>query len=62
MHFKCRTSTLLRKVFEAYCERCQIGMHEVRFYKSGQRIHPDSTSLSFGLVNDDTINAVMMSS
>lgn len=62
--FKCRPTTLLEKLMDAYCFRANVDPHTVAFFKADEDGQPDqqllgsSTPQSVGLEDNDVIHVI----
>lgn len=58
--FTIKSSTLMGKVFEAYCEQKGVARHSMNFLLDGQGIYNDSvTPLMLGLHDQDQVDAML---
>lgn len=57
--FKLKPTTPFRKMFDAYCERYQININNIRFLFDGNRLAETQTMQSVGMVDGDVIDAVV---
>ena len=61
VHFKIKGTTVMKKVFDSYCQRQGIGnQSNVRFLDpEGERIKPENTAENAGLEDGDTIDVML---
>uniref|UniRef100_A0A8D8ZK54 Small ubiquitin-related modifier n=1 Tax=Cacopsylla melanoneura TaxID=428564 RepID=A0A8D8ZK54_9HEMI len=55
VQFKIKKGTPLRKLMNAYCERCNLSMSTVRFRFDGQAINEQDTPSTLEMEEGDTI-------
>jgi len=56
VHFKIKTTTPLKKLMQAYCDRQGLSIHQLRFTFDGERINHDATPESLNMEEDDSID------
>ena len=55
VQFKIKKNTPLRKLMNAYCDRCKLAPNTIRFMFDGGRIDETDTPKSLAMEDDDTI-------
>ena len=55
VHFKMKKQNTFKKLFAAYCERCNLVAHRVRFNFEERRIHDYNTPAEVEMEEGDTI-------
>ncbi|KAJ1629652.1 ubiquitin-related domain-containing protein, partial [Pavlovales sp. CCMP2436] len=56
--FKCKMTTPLSKLMNAFCQRQGVTMQSVRFLFDGQRISRDHTPTDFDMDEGDSIDVM----
>ena len=59
VYFKCRPTTPLGKLMNAFCQRQGVAMQSVRFLFDGMRLHPNSTPRDMDMEDGDVIDAMI---
>lgn len=57
--FKVRTTTLFKKIFEAYCQKLSIPTQSIRFLFDGSRINPEDSPESLNMEDNDVVDALL---
>ena len=59
VYFKCRPTTPLGKLMNAFCHRQGFAMQSVRFLFDGMRLHPNSTPRDMDMEDGDVIDVMV---
>ena len=57
--FKCKMTTALGKLMNAFCNRQGVNIHSVRFLFDGQRINPNQTPRDLEMEDGDVIDVMV---
>lgn len=57
--FKIKTTTQLKKLMDAYCQRQSLSAANVRFLFDGERLHENQTPKELNMENGDEIDVVI---
>ena len=57
--FKCKMTTPLQKLMNAFCYRSGAGRHSVRFLFDGERMEPTDTPLTLGMEDGDVVDVAL---
>ena len=55
---RCKKTTALSKLMNAFCQRQGVNLNAVRFLFDGERIAPHQTPADLGMEDGDVIDAV----
>lgn len=59
MYFKIKTTTILRKLFDAYCKKQGISRQSVRFLFDGTPVDESKCPEELGMEEEDVIDAMV---
>lgn len=57
--FKIKSTTQLKKLMDAYCQRQSLSANNVRFLFDGERLHEGQTPKDLNMENGDEIDVVI---
>ena len=57
--FKCKKTTKLEKLMDAYCQRQGVNVHSIRFLFDGNRINGRQTPEDLEMEDGDIIDAMV---
>jgi small ubiquitin-related modifier len=57
--FKCKRTTEMIKIFDAYAQRMGVSRRSLRFLLNGERVEPDQTPNSLDMYDDDQLDVML---